>query len=296
MSETQNIITPITFNTIDPEPYTWVEEFRRISDYVPGVEPRYFISNHGRLYDEVMDNMKVYVYDYRDGKDNSYQRIQIRVFDPEANRYKYKYFTVHRLVLSCFRPEQGPIDQKMDCNHKDGVKTNNYVHPFLDQYSNLEWVSHSDNAKHAFQTGLNTQVGEMNSSSKITEETAKKIIILLEEGKYTVKQIVQIVGSNATESIVSAIKNGATWTHLTDGIPIKYIPTSKRIIFTVNDIRNFCSYLEKHKDDPNQTTIQQKCIDCLTYYGYECNYNTMNFIRHLYKRDNHTDISFAYDF
>ena len=52
-------------------------------------------------------------------------------------------FTVHRLVAEAFVP-----GRHENVNHKDGDKTNNY-------YTNLEWLSYSDNHKHAGRMGLN---------------------------------------------------------------------------------------------------------------------------------------------
>ena len=51
---------------------------------------------------------------------------------------------LHRLVAATFleNPHSAPI-----VNHKDGNKLNNHV-------SNLEWVSYSENATHAYKTGL----------------------------------------------------------------------------------------------------------------------------------------------
>lgn len=56
---------------------------------------------------------------------------------------KDKVFRVHRLVASAFIPNP---DNKLEVNHKDLDKTNNHV-------DNLEWVTRSENEKHAYATG-----------------------------------------------------------------------------------------------------------------------------------------------
>lgn len=50
-------------------------------------------------------------------------------------------FAVHRIVANAFIPNP---NEKQEVNHKDYDKTNNCV-------ANLEWVSGSENKKHAFQ-------------------------------------------------------------------------------------------------------------------------------------------------
>jgi len=50
-----------------------------------------------------------------------------------------KTHLIHRLVLRAF---VGPAKDGEDANHKNGVRSDNRV-------ENLEWVSHSDNIKHA---------------------------------------------------------------------------------------------------------------------------------------------------
>lgn len=57
---------------------------------------------------------------------------------------KAKYFMVHRLLAMAFIPNPRNLEQ---VNHIDGDKTNNSL-------DNLEWVSRSDNVKHAFKIGL----------------------------------------------------------------------------------------------------------------------------------------------
>lgn len=55
-----------------------------------------------------------------------------------------KNFGVHRLVANAFIPNPNNFS---DINHKDGNKINNNV-------SNLEWVTRSENLKHAVDIGL----------------------------------------------------------------------------------------------------------------------------------------------
>lgn len=52
---------------------------------------------------------------------------------------------VHRLVLQTFKPHKR-FDE-MGVNHIDGIKTNNNL-------ENLEWMTHKENIRHAWRTGL----------------------------------------------------------------------------------------------------------------------------------------------
>ena len=66
---------------------------------------------------------------------NGYLSVHLR------NKGVERRASVHRLVAEAFIPNP---DGLRDVNHKNGIKTDNRV-------ENLEWLSHSDNIKHAYQ-------------------------------------------------------------------------------------------------------------------------------------------------
>ena len=68
-------------------------------------------------------------------------------------------YLVHRIVAHAFIPK---IDGKTFVNHKNGIKTDNRV-------ENLEWVTRSENIKHAFKIGLQCNKGENHPSNKLKE-------------------------------------------------------------------------------------------------------------------------------
>lgn len=111
---------------------------------------------------------------------------------------------VHRLVLITFKghPQEG-----QETNHIDGIKTNNAI-------DNLEWVTKSENARHAFANGLRTLPtlkGENNSSSKLTKHQVIEIRQRLKAGELQ-REIAS--DYDVSRTTISKIKLGEKWAWL----------------------------------------------------------------------------------
>jgi hypothetical protein len=76
------------------------------------------------------------------------------------NNGKPKSFRVHQLVAKAFI--DNPFN-KPHVNHLDGIKSNNFI-------DNLEWVTISENQKHAFKNGLNRITCKRNEKGKFIKK------------------------------------------------------------------------------------------------------------------------------
>ncbi len=125
---------------------------------IEGYEGKYQVSNLGR------------VRGLKNRRGNL--RATPLVMKPSLDRYGYfkmclrfngenKCVTVHRLVAQTFIPNP---DNKPCVNHINGIKTDCCVR-------NLEWVTHSENTQHAYDTNLCSN----NAQRKLTNEQAHKI-------------------------------------------------------------------------------------------------------------------------
>jgi hypothetical protein len=110
------------------------------------------------------------------------------------------YHRVHRLVAEAFL---GPCPAGLQVNHKDGDKLNNHV-------SNLEYVTPSENTRHAIRLGLWTPVGEAHHLSKLSEADVREIRRL--RGKVTQQQLADRYG--VSNSLISAIQLRQIWRHI----------------------------------------------------------------------------------
>lgn len=107
------------------------EKWKTIKDFADG---RYSVSNLGNVRNNVTGQ-------YITGDINNFGYYRVTLY---YNGNKKRYMR-HRLVAKYF--VSGKSKKKKFVNHIDGDKSHNYE-------SNLEWVSQSENEKHAFKCGL----------------------------------------------------------------------------------------------------------------------------------------------
>jgi hypothetical protein len=114
-------------------------------------------------------------------------------------QHKVHVRLTHRLVASAFI---GPCPPGKEVNHKDGNKSNNNI-------DNLEYVTSSENHRHAINIGLQRSVnGDRHGMAKLSYEDVLKVIFLLKSGK-TQREIANMFGIG--QPSVSNINIGKTW-------------------------------------------------------------------------------------
>lgn len=121
--------------------------FRRIASY-----PRYAINISG----DVLDTHRNEIVAQQEHE--GYRTVYIHNPDKNQNRTT----RVHRLVALTWIPNDD-YRRRAYVNHIDGRRNNNQV-------GNLEWCSLSENARHAYDTGLNTGVVAMKTRNVSTGE------------------------------------------------------------------------------------------------------------------------------
>jgi len=152
--------------------------------------PGYMVSNYGRV-----KNSSGHILAIRNIP-NGYKMTMMSV----NGQKKYKY--THRIVARAFIGEH-PGD-KCFINHIGGDKSNNH-------FSNLEWVTRSENMFHAVKIGLLKTVGENHHKAKINKSDVLEIRNLYKEGK-TQQHIANLFGIGQVQ--VGRIVNRKRWAHV----------------------------------------------------------------------------------
>lgn len=119
-----------------------------------------------------------------------------------CNKSNHKAFKIGRLAALVYLPNP---ENKPCVNHIDGNKLN-------DNLTNLEWATYSENTKHSFRLGLQSNLGENHSQHKITEDIVIDIRKTNATGKYNLRTLSDIFG--LSRSHLSAIINKKYWKHV----------------------------------------------------------------------------------
>lgn len=113
------------------------------------------------------------------------------------------HWFVHRLMATTFLEQ--PSALHVEVNHKDGRKDNNRL-------ENLEWVTRSQNVKHAYENGLwKPACGEKHKFAKLNEEIVRDIRMRMNEGESS-RRIAASYG--IAHSTVQRIFQRKAWRHV----------------------------------------------------------------------------------
>ena len=192
---------PFTLEDLDGEQWRDIE----------GYEGRYQVSNYGRVKSFKRKNAKILKPLFQP---SGYMFI---CFSEKNNVQR---FYIHILVARSFlsNPEHKP-----EVNHIDG-------HTFNCCTDNLEWVTPSENAIHAFKIGLR-KLNEEHANAKLTNEQVKQI--RENTGHLTISQLAEKFGIN--NSTIERAQLGKTYKDVAGSIRDK-LPSGRSRV--TDDIRN----------------------------------------------------------
>lgn len=165
--------------------------YSKVALRIEGLKDSYTIDTDGVVYNETKGKALAGT---SISKNNRYVKIHLDKFHP-----------LHRLVAMHFIPNSDPSRDQV--NHKDGDRNNNAA-------SNLEWVTSSENVRHAYATSLKSNDGELNPFSVLTETDVINIW-KLRNTKLTARQIRDRLGLKVGVDAVKSVRSGKNWSSVT---------------------------------------------------------------------------------
>jgi hypothetical protein len=176
-----------------------MEQWKKIEGY-----DCYWVSDLGRIKSDTRIVTK---------KNGIEQKVESRIIKPKISKHGYyraalvdkngkqKIYQLHRIVLIAF---SGLNELKKQVNHINGNKSDN-------SFSNLEWVTCSENQKHAYLINLKNQKGEKHAQSRLTE---KDVLEIRESLTHGIKQRILAEKYGVIRSYISEIKTKKAWNHI----------------------------------------------------------------------------------
>lgn len=161
---------------------------------------KYYITPDAVVY--VVTNNVVKLKNFPYDKGCGYRRAEII-----NNTGQRKSMLLHRLVALTFLVDTYSPDKEV--NHKDTNKLNNDL-------KNLEWVTRSENLKHAYDHHLISVSGELNPRALLTEENVLSIYQRLLSGESN-KSLADEY--NVGTTTILSIKTKQSWNYLLKDLP-----------------------------------------------------------------------------
>lgn len=150
-------------------------------------------------------------------RSNSGLSINGRVMSPRIKNSGYLFISlskggqrknayIHHLVAQVFIGDR-PL--KHDINHIDGNKLNNSA-------SNLEYVTRTENMRHARELGLHDNRGEKQWQAKLTDDDARTILLIksIGMGETTIKELAEEFGVSTWT--IKDVLNRRSFKHISD--------------------------------------------------------------------------------
>ena len=169
------------------------KQWKKIKDY-----PSYEVSDHGEVrrltsscnFNPVGKNLK--------GTGDHKGYLYLSLFNRKTRKHK----KINLLVAEAFI---GVKPKGLQVNHIDGAKANNH-------YKNLEYVTASENRKHAFKLGLSSHKGEGHPASKLTNKDVLEIRRIYSKGDIRKVDISKLF--NISQSTVGRVISRKVWAHI----------------------------------------------------------------------------------
>lgn len=206
----------------------------------------YSISNYGRVYTHYFNRLLVI-----DLNHGGYPHVQLKL-----KNGKYLNTSIHRLLMLIYRYVDN--NNELYVNHINGCKTDF-------DFDNLEWVTPSENVRHALETGLIQKINEDHPNAIITNEQAHYICKRLEDGLISTDILRELGLENnlANLSVISNIRQGYTWKNISKDYNIKPIRIRANQLFTNNEVHEICQMMEDGLTDDqiiiNKNLDKSKC-------------------------------------